>query len=112
MMGAEALYRPRKGIPGIGRPGVLILPDNPSTSAVVEELIHLGQDRNSGWTLYDKMVKLNETDRRILQLELEIEAKEKLLVIGERLNFPIKEMNQTRRRLGEYTIEHWELRGY
>lgn len=86
---AAGAYYPR-----INRPGVLILPENPSQATVIEELIHLGQDRKSGWQLFDEIKKSNS-----LVTKLEIEAQEKLIKIGSRLKWPSSEIKQIKNRL-------------
>jgi hypothetical protein len=82
--GKEAMYLARENMPG-----KLFLSDNPSSSAVIEELIHLGQDRNSGWKLFEKLRD------SVFREKLEIEAGEKLLKIGNQLNLPLSEIAQT-----------------
>ena len=79
--GNEGAYQPRPG----GRPGVISLFPNPSEASVVEELTHLGQDRNSGWTLFDQMKK----DGSLLG-RLEMAVQQKLLKVAEILKWPLK----------------------
>ncbi len=43
-LGGEAMY-----IPELGRPGIIVLGNHPSRSAVIEELLHLGQHRRFNW---------------------------------------------------------------
>lgn len=88
--GAVGAYKFR-----INRPGVLILPDNPSQATVIEELIHLGQDRRSGWTLFSELKK----SKAAVETRLEAEAQRKLLKIGDRLKWPQQEMDRIRNRL-------------
>jgi hypothetical protein len=75
--GAEAVYFPTEP----GRPGLIALGTNPSRTAVVEELLHLGQHRRLGWGVVQD---------RIFQLE--IEAQEKLLKIGRKLGWTEDEL--------------------
>jgi hypothetical protein len=81
--GAEALY-----IPDYGRPGIIVLGKNPSTTAVVEELIHLGQHRRLGWSDITGKVP-----------ELEVAAQEKLLKLGKKLDWSENEINRIKRAL-------------
>lgn len=91
----EAAYIPRFG----NQPGTILLPDNPSRVAVIEELIHLGQDRNSGWKLAQQL-----EESYILEKKIEFSAKEKLLEIGKRLNFPAREMDNITRWLQDNEV--------
>lgn len=85
--GLEAAY-----IGGIGQPGVLVFRPNPARVAVVEELLHLGQHRRSGWAdlLYSRDAA-----------RLEKEAQEWLLRIGPRLGWTEAELRPIRRRRGD-----------
>lgn len=81
--GAEALY-----LPDYGRPGIIVLGKNPSETAVVEELIHLGQHRRLGWAdITGKIPKL------------EVEAQEKLLNLGKKLGWSEEETARIKRAL-------------
>ena len=71
---------------------ILMLRENPSRAAVIEELLHLGQHRKLGFApdFFTELVKY------------EIEAQQKLLVLGKRLgwnNFELKEI--------EDALEYW-----
>jgi RHS repeat-associated protein len=63
-------------------PGLVFLPPNPSSPAVIEELIHVGQHRSLGW---------GAVPREII-VTLEIEAQQKLLDIGKHLNWSSEEI--------------------
>jgi hypothetical protein len=82
-LGAEALY-----IPDLGRPGILVFGKNPSRTAVVEELIHFGQHRRAQW---------GDVSGYIPQLE--IEAQHKLLRVGQQLGWTEDEMGRIKRAL-------------
>lgn len=77
-LGGEAVY-----IPEVGRPGIIAWGPQPSRAAVVEELLHLGQHRASGWA---------DLSGRIV--ELEIQAQSRLLTIGARLGWTQDEIAQ------------------
>ena len=95
MENKEAQYIPRKN-----RPGLIVLGENPSRSAVYEELIHLDQDRSTGWKLYVQIYEeLSEMDALILTTKLEIEANQRLYEIGRQLNFPPDEQATTAKRI-------------
>lgn len=81
----EAAY-----IGGLGGPGILVFRPNPSRTAVIEELLHLGQHRRAGWT---DLLFSGEVAR------LETEAQEKLLDLGARLGWTEAEMAPIRGRL-------------
>jgi hypothetical protein len=82
-LGAEAVY-----IPEPGGPGIIVLSKNPSRSAVIEELIHLGQHRRSNWG-----------DVSYLIPRLEVEAQHKLLKIGQRKGWSLEEIERIQRAL-------------
>ena len=88
-LGAEALYFYATDEPG--RPGVLVFGPNPSRTAVIEELIHLGQHRRAQWR--------SQND---LRFTLEIEAQTKLLFLGRRKGWTRAEMARIRRARREW----------
>jgi hypothetical protein len=67
--GGEAVY-----IPEVGRPGIIAWGPDPSRTAVVEELMHLGQHRATGWA---------DVSGQIVGMEMA--AQRRLLEIGTRL---------------------------
>jgi hypothetical protein len=71
-LGAEALY-----IPEVGQPGILVLAASPSCAAVYEELIHIGQHRRRGWGDVSAMIP-----------PLELEAQWRMLRRAERWGWP------------------------
>jgi len=78
-LGGEAAYLAMEG----GRPGVVVLGSNPSRAAVVEELLHLGQHRATGWSAsFGSQVT-----------SFEIQAQTRLLGIGARLGWSEAELN-------------------
>jgi hypothetical protein len=83
---ARALYDPGLG----GRPGRLYFREKPTRTEVVEELMHLGQHRRSGWARWTRK------DR----IALEIEAQYSLLRTGERLEWTSEEMAPILNALG------------
>jgi len=85
-IGGSAAY-----LPTTGEPGILVLGKNPTEAAVVEELLHLGQHRKTGWA--------DVTDRIV---QLEIEAQEKLLRIGEHLGWSSDELAKVEAALGKW----------
>jgi hypothetical protein len=81
-LGGEAAYLAMDG----GRPGVVVLGPNPSRAAVVEELLHLGQHRATGWsTTFGSQVT-----------SFEIEAQHRLLRLGAKLGWSEAELAQIR----------------
>jgi hypothetical protein len=76
--GGEATYMPTPG-----QPGIIAWGPNPSRAAVVEELLHLGQHRASGWADLSGQV-----------VGLEISAQNRLLGIGARLGWTDAELAQ------------------
>jgi hypothetical protein len=82
-LNGEAVY-----IPEVGRPGIIAWGPQPSRTAVVEELLHLGQHRRAGW---------GDVSGRVTQLE--IEAQHRLLGMGQRLGWSTDEMAQIQRAL-------------
>jgi RHS repeat-associated protein len=81
-LGGEAAYLAMEG----GQPGVIVLGSNPSRAAVVEELLHLGQHRATGWSpTFGSQVTM-----------FEIQAQHKLLAIGPRLGWSEAELDGIR----------------
>lgn len=91
-MQAEAVYSTAE------EGGYVLLRDDSSRAAVVEELIHAGQHRRLG---FDKEGTAEFLERRV---ELEIEAQEKLLEIAEKNDWTEQEKVVIRR-----AKEQWEL---
>ena len=83
---AKALYQP-----DLGKPGVIWLGQSPSRTEVIEELLHLGQDRLSGW----RGAKVAED--AAAQAGWELEAQERLLEIGGRLGWTPEELAEIER---------------
>jgi hypothetical protein len=75
-LGGEAVY-----MPTAGEPGIIAWGSSPSRAAVVEELLHLGQHRASGWA---------DLSGRVVQLELA--AQDRLLQTGARLGWSDAEL--------------------
>ena len=88
-LGGEAMY-----IPEPGRPGVIVLGNNPSRSAVIEELIHLGQHRRLSWGDVSHLIP-----------RLEVEAQNKLLRIGKRMGWTAQEIKRIQRALKVWEAE-------
>jgi len=88
-LGGEAIY-----IPEIGGPGIIVLGNAPSRSAVIEELIHLGQHRRFNWGDVSHFIP-----------RLEIEAQHKLLQIGQRMGWTVEEIERIRRALKIWEAE-------
>lgn len=84
-MGAEAAYVAWEG----GGPGTVIWGAQPGRAAVVEEMIHLGQHRASGWAA----LTAEETVR------FEVAAQQRLLQIGEKLGWTTEELGRIRTAL-------------
>jgi hypothetical protein len=92
--GAEAAYLPNT--PQFPNdPPVLLLREHASRSAVIEELLHLGQHRKTKFSpeFYTELVKY------------EIEAQEKLLKLGERLGWTSYELNEI-----EKALNYWRTK--
>jgi RHS repeat-associated protein len=88
-LGGEAAYLAMEG----GRPGVVVLGPNPSRAAVVEELLHLGQHRSTGWSsTFGSQVT-----------RFEIEAQHMLLDIGAKLGWSEAELAQISRALDQWS---------
>ena len=77
-LGAGGEYRP-----GIGQPGKILWPPNPTRVAVIEELIHLGQDKY-----------LDQAARswKDVHTWLEIDAQFKLLELSKHIGFSPREI--------------------
>lgn len=96
-MQAEAVYFPTEE----GQSGFFAFPPSPTRAQVVEELLHYGQHRKVGF----KSVSWLE----IVQFELE--AQERLLKIGVRLNWSEAELGQILRAWQRWQQLHRELTG-
>ncbi len=70
----------------------MVFADKPSRAAVVEELMHFGQHKASKWSAFtkDQIVKL------------EIEAQQRLMKIGERLEWSSDEVSQINEALNTW----------
>lgn len=88
-LGGEAMY-----IPEPGRPGIIVLGNAPSRSAVIEELIHLGQHRRFKWEDVTHLIP-----------RLEVEAQHKLLQIGKRMGWTVEEIERIQRALKVWEAE-------
>jgi hypothetical protein len=95
-MGAEAVYYPTEE----GKSGFFAFPPNPTRTQVIEELLHYGQHRK----VHFKTLSWPE----IVQFELE--AQQKLLAIGARLNWSDIELMQIIRAMRQWQQEHDKLR--
>jgi RHS repeat-associated protein len=85
--GADAGYMPDQG-----KPGIVVLKENPSRTEVIEELMHLGDNRRLNWA------PVSEAKRVIL----EISAQYRLLELGEKLGWTIEEMKKI-----ESALSYW-----
>jgi RHS repeat-associated protein len=85
--GADAGY-----IPDQGKPGIVVLKENPSRTEVVEELMHLGDNRRLNWA------PVSEAKKVIL----EISAQYRLLELGKKLGWTIEEMKRI-----ESALSYW-----
>lgn len=92
-MGAEAIYYPTEE----GISGFFAFPDNPTRTQVIEELLHYGQHKKTGFASLEW--------KDIVQFE--IEAQKKLLVVGQALNWSKAELEQIERALAQWQKE-WE----
>lgn len=92
-MGAEAVYYPTE----VGISGFFAFPDNPTRTQVIEELLHYGQHKKTGFASLEW--------KDIVQFE--IEAQKKLLVIGRSLNWSVAELEQIERALIQWQAE-WD----
>lgn len=74
---------------------MIVLGPNPSRAAVVEELLHLGQHRATGWSpTFGSQVK-----------NFEIQAQHRLLDLGAKLGWTETELAQIRRALSSWSGE-------
>jgi hypothetical protein len=89
VLGAEALY-----IPEAGEPGILILSKRPTCGAVIEELLHIAQHRLANWR------EISDTIPR-----LEVEAHDRLIVRARRWGWPPADIDRLMR-----VREYWRRR--
>jgi len=88
-LGGEAAYLAMEG----GRPGVIVLGPNPSRAAVVEELLHLGRHRATGWSpSFGSQVA-----------SFEIQAQHRLLDLGAKLGWREAELGKIREALHSWS---------
>ena len=90
-MNAQAIYYPA----GVGESGFFAFPKNPTRTQVVEEILHYGQHRKTGFA------SLEWKDI----VKLEIEAQHKLLAISKHLQWSDAEIEQIKRALARWEIE-------
>jgi len=81
-LSGEALYWPAEP----GKAGIMVFGPNPTRAQVIEEVLHFGQHKKSGYgEIGDKIV------------DLEIQAQDKLLNLGARKNWSAGEIEQIQR---------------
>jgi hypothetical protein len=81
-LGGEALYWPAEP----GKAGIMVFGPNPTRAQVIEEVLHFGQHKKSGF---------GEIGSQIV--DLEIQAQDKLLNLGARKNWTTGELEQIQR---------------
>lgn len=94
-MGAEAVYYPTEE----GQSGFFAFPKNPTRTQVIEELLHYGQHRRVKF----KSVSWQEI------VKFELEAQQKLLEIGAKLNWSDNELMQIIRAMRQWQQEYGKL---
>lgn len=94
-MGAEAVYYPTEE----GQSGFFAFPQNPTRTQVIEELLHYGQHRRVKF----KSVSWQEI------VKFELEAQQKLLEIGAKLNWSDSELMQIIRAMRQWQQEYDKL---
>ncbi len=94
-MGAEAVYYPTEE----GQSGFFAFPQNPTRTQVIEELLHYGQHRRVKF----KSVSWEEI------VKFELEAQQKLLEIGAKLNWSDVELMQIIRAMRQWQQEYDKL---
>lgn len=82
---AQAGYVPDE----VGKAGYMLFPANPTRTQVVEEILHFGQHKKAG---FKQMSALDIA-------KMEIEAQEKLLIVGKHLNWSDEELKEIERAL-------------
>ena len=94
-MGAEAMYYPTEE----GQSGFFAFPPHPTRTQVIEELLHYGQHRRVKF----KSVSWGEI------VKFELEAQQKLLEIGAKLNWSDVELMQIIRAMRQWQQEYDKL---